>query len=138
MMKSGKRQRFLRINRWQRQSIKLSVAPPLVLFLFMFLLIAICQTEVRDVIITSTDEAAIVALTRWGVWLYLALAACFLAVVASTYVASRNVLGPFDRLLREMDEMLDGRRERKPLTVRPKDDLAKELLKRVNKLIERP
>ena len=137
MMKSGKRQRFLGINRWQRQSIKLSVAPPLALFLFMFLLIEIFQTEVRDVIITSSDEAAIVALTRWGVWLYLALAACFLAVVASTYVASRHVLGPFDRLLREMDEMLDGRRERKPLTVRPKDDLANELLKRVNRLIER-
>ena len=138
MMKSGKRQRFLSINRWQRQSIKLSVAPVLVLFLFMFLLIEIFQTELRDVIITSTDEAAIVALTRWVVWLYLALAAWFLAVVASTYVASRNVLGPFDRLLREMDEMLDGRRERKPLTVRPKDDLAKELLKRVNKFVEKP
>ncbi len=39
--------------------------------------------------------------------------------------------------MRELDEMLDGRRERKLLRVRPKDDLANELLKRVNKLIER-
>ena len=31
MMKSGKRQRFLHINRWQRQSIKLSVGPALAL-----------------------------------------------------------------------------------------------------------
>ena len=138
MMKSGKRQRFWGINRWQRQSIKLSVAPALVLFMFMFLLIEIFQTELRDVIITSSDEATVVVLARWGVWLFVALAACFLAVVTSTYVASRNVLGPFDRLLRELDEMLDGRRERKPLRVRPKDDLANELLKRVNKLIERP
>ncbi len=138
MMKRGKRQRFLRINRWQRQSIKLSVAPALALFLFMFLLIEIFQTQLRDVIITSTDEAAIVALTRWGVLLFVSLAACMLGVVTWAYVASRNVLGAVDRLLREMDEMLDGRRERKPLTVRPKDDLAKELLKRVNKLLERP
>ena len=137
MMKSGNR-RFLGINRWQRQSIRLSVAPALVLFMFMFFLIEVFQTELRDVIIVSSDEATIVALTRWGVWLFLALAACFLAVVTSTYVASRNVLGPFDRLLRELDEMLDGRRERKPLVVRPKDDLANELLKRVNRLIERP
>ncbi len=137
-MKSGKRKRFLGINRWQRQSIKLSVAPVLVLFLFMFLLIEVFQTQLRDVIITSSDEATIVALTRWGVWLFLALAACFLAVVTSTYAASRHVLGPFDRLLRELDEMLDGRRERKPLGVRPKDHLASELLKRVNKLIEKP
>ncbi len=138
MVKTEKRRRFVGLNRGQRLSITLAVAPALVLFLFVFLLIEIFEPELSDVIITSTDEAAIVALTRWGVWLYLALAACFLAVMASTYVASRHVLGPFDRLLREMDEMLDGRRERKPLTVRPKDDLAKELLKRVNKLIERP
>ncbi len=137
-MMSEKRRRFPGLNRWQRHSVTLAVAPALVLFLFMFLLIEIFQTQLRDVIITSTDEAAILALTRWGVLLFFALAACFLAVVASTYVASRNVLGPFDRLLREMDEMLDGRRERKPLTVRPKDDLAKELLKRVNKFVERP
>ena len=39
MMKSGKRKRFVRINRWQRQSIKLSVAPALALFMFMFVLI---------------------------------------------------------------------------------------------------
>ncbi len=138
MMKSGKRKRFAGLNRWQRHSVTLAVAPALVLFLFMFLLIEIFEPELSDVIIRSSDEATIVVLTRWGVWLFLALAACFLAVATSTYVASRNVLGPFDRLLRELDEMLDGRRERKPLRVRPKDDLANELLKRVNKLIERP
>ena len=49
MMKSEKRQRFLRINRWQRQSIKLSVAPALALFMFMFLLIEIFQPELSDV-----------------------------------------------------------------------------------------
>ncbi len=128
-MKSGKRQRFLRINRWQRQSIKLSVAPALVLFLFMFLLIEIFEPELSDVIITSSDEATVVVLTRWGVWLFAALAACSLAVVTWAYVASRNVLGAIDRLLRELDEILDGRRERKPLSVRVKDDLAHELLK---------
>ncbi len=64
MLKRGKRQRFLRINRWQRQSIKLSVAPPLVLFLFVFLLIEIFQPELSDVIIRSSDEATVVVLTR--------------------------------------------------------------------------
>ena len=55
-----------------------------------------------------------------------------------TYLASRTVLGAIDRLFREMDEMADGRRERKPLSVRAKDTLAHELVKRVNKLIEKP
>ena len=95
----------------------------------MFVLIEIFQTELRDVIITSTDEAAIVALTRWGVLLFLAAGGLF-PCRGGLDVRPRPAMssGPFDRLLREMDEMLDGRRERKPLTVRPKDDLAKELL----------
>ncbi len=138
MVKTGKRHRFVGLNRWQRHSITLAVAPALVLFLFVFLLIEIFQPELSDVIIRSSDEATVVVLTRWGVWMFVALAACMLAVVTWAYVASRNVLGAIDRLLREMDEMLDGRRERKPLSVRAKDTLAHELVKRVNRLIERP
>ena len=138
MMKSGERRRFVGLNRWQRHSVMLAVAPAFVLFLFMFLLIEIFQPELSDVIIRSSDEAAVVVLTRWGVWLFAALAACSLAVVTWAYVASRNVLGALDRLLKELDEMLDGRRERKSLSVRAKDTLAHELVKRVNKLIERP
>ncbi len=92
-MMSEKRRRFPGLNRWQRHSVTLAVAPALVLFLFMFLLIEIFQRELRDVIITSSDEATIVALTRWGVWLFVALAACFLAVVTSTYVASAMCSG---------------------------------------------
>ena len=138
MVKTGTRHRFGGLNRWQRHSVTLAVAPALVLFVFVFLLIEIFQPELSDVIIRSTDEATIVVLTRWGVWLFLGLAACSLALVTWTYVASRNVLGALDRLLREMDEMADGRRERKPLSVRAKDTLAHELVKRVNKLIEGP
>ncbi len=138
MVKTGKRHRFVGLNRWQRHSITLAVAPALVLFLFVFLLIEIFQPELSDVIIRSSDEATVVVLTRWGVWMFVALAACMLAVVTWAYVASRNVLGAIDRLLKELDEMADGRRERKPLSVRAKDTLAYELVKRVNKLIEKP
>ena len=138
MMKTGTRHRFVGLNRWQRHSVTLAVVPALVLFLFMFLLTEIFQPELSDVIIASSDEATIVVLTRWGVWMFVALAACRLAVVTWAYLASRSVLGPLDRLLRELDEILDGRRERKPLSVRAKDDLAHELVKRLNKLIEGP
>ena len=137
MVKTGTRHRLVGLNRWQRHSVMLAVMPALVLFVFMFLLIEIFQPELSDVIIRSSDEATIVVLTRWAVWLFLALAACMLAVVTWAYVASRNVLGALGGLLREMDEMLDGRRERKPMSVRAKDTLAHELVKRINQLLER-
>ena len=104
----------------------------------MFLLIAIFQAELSDVIMRCSDEVTIVVLTGWGLWLFLALAGISLHLVLHLSIRRQRLMCMRDRLLREMDEMLDGRRERKPLTVRPKDDLAKELLKRVNKLIERP
>ena len=108
MVKTGTRHRFAGLNRWQRHSVTLAVAPAIVLFVFMFLLIEIFQPELSDVIIRSSDEATVVVLTRWGVWLFLALAAISLALVTWTYLASRTVLGAIDRLFREMDEMADG------------------------------
>ena len=93
MVKTGTRHRFTGLNRWQRHSVTLAVAPALVLFVFMFLLIEIFQPELSDVIIRSSDEATIVVLTRWGVWLFLAPVAVFalmaglLAVVGSPWVA---------------------------------------------------
>ena len=41
MVKTGTRHRFTGLNRWQRHSVTLAVAPALVLFVFMFLLIEI-------------------------------------------------------------------------------------------------
>ncbi len=49
MVKTEKRHRFVGLNRWQRHSITLAVAPALVLFLFVFLLIEIFQPELSDV-----------------------------------------------------------------------------------------
>ena len=57
MVKTGTRHRFTGLNRWQRHSVTLAVAPAIVLFVFMFLLIEIFQPELSDVIIRSSDEA---------------------------------------------------------------------------------
>ena len=51
------------------------------------------------------------------------------------YAVSNDVVGPFDRIIRELDEVIDGG-ARQPITVRQRDELAHELLKRVNVLVK--
>ncbi len=48
---------------------------------------------------------------------------------------SNDVVGPLDRIIRELDEVIDGG-ARQPITVRQRDELAHELLKRVNVLVK--
>ncbi|HRZ39560.1 MAG TPA: hypothetical protein P5246_00985 [Candidatus Omnitrophota bacterium] len=57
-------------------------------------------------------------------------------VSLAMFYASNKIVGPYDRIVREMDEMLE-KGERKALGVRKGDTMFEELLKRVNKLIGR-
>jgi hypothetical protein len=50
-------------------------------------------------------------------------------------VTLQDLIGPFDRINRELDDIIAGR-SKKTIGVRPRDQIAKTLLKRVNVLIE--
>lgn len=61
---------------------------------------------------------------------------CFLmfCVLLWTCYTSNKILGPYKRIIRELDETLQGTRKG-PITVRKGDELFEELLKRINVLI---
>ncbi|KPA11371.1 conserved hypothetical protein, membrane, partial [Candidatus Magnetomorum sp. HK-1] len=59
----------------------------------------------------------------------------FLLVYWILYI-SNKILGPHERIIRELDEMIAGKKEKKPLTTRPNDQMFEELLPRINVLIE--
>jgi hypothetical protein len=61
-------------------------------------------------------------------WVFL-----IVCVVIAGYKAA-NMVGSFDRILREMDQVIDGS-EKKPLTSRKDDELTQQLLRRINVLI---
>lgn len=58
-----------------------------------------------------------------------------LSILLWTSYFSNKIIGPYSRILKELDEVLDGKRL-EVLHVRKGDTLFDELLKRVNKLIE--
>jgi len=60
----------------------------------------------------------------------------FLFLIYWAHKIANRILGPHDRIVRELDQVLAGKR-RQELKVRPGDDLFESLLHRINKLISR-
>jgi hypothetical protein len=55
--------------------------------------------------------------------------------VMEVFKASHSLVGSFGRIHRELDEIIEGK-SKKLITARPGDELAEDLLKRVNVLIQ--
>jgi nitrogen fixation/metabolism regulation signal transduction histidine kinase len=53
-----------------------------------------------------------------------------------TYYVSNKIVGPFERVLREVDDILAGKGKNK-IGIRSKDGMFEELVKRINALVER-
>jgi len=52
------------------------------------------------------------------------------------FYASNKILGPHERIIKELDQIITGKSERKTLSARKNDQLFEELLNRINILIE--
>ena len=59
-----------------------------------------------------------------------------IALVFWTLNVTTHYFGAYERILRELDQVLDGKREG-PIKIRRGDVIFEELLKRINQLIER-
>ena len=60
---------------------------------------------------------------------------CIFELYIFAFIFSHNMVGGFGRILNELDEIIDGN-SKKTISSRPHDTLTKELLKRVNLLVE--
>ncbi len=67
-------------------------------------------------------------------WILISLA--FLFIVLWTYYISNKIVGPFERVLREVDDILAGKGKKK-IGMRKGDVMFEELVKRIDALVER-
>ena len=58
-------------------------------------------------------------------------------IILWAYYKTNKIIGPHDRIIRELDEIIVGKRKG-TLTVRQGDDMFGELLERINTIIEKP
>ncbi len=126
--KPYKRSLLFHINTFQKQLI----FPVMLSCLFSFVCLAYLYryTDVGSVIYNEQYYFVKMALP----WILISLA--FLFIVLWTYYVSNKIVGPFERVLREVDDILAGKGKKK-IGTRKGDVMFEELVKRIDALVER-
>ena len=131
----SKRHKHLNGSRYQRRITSLIFITSLVFCVLISLIILYSHYQLINILlynkglqdIRSVNDLSIYVLV--SIWCLL-----FLFLIWANNVAS-NLLGAFERIIRELDEIIENK-EKRPVRARPSDELPNDLLKRINILIE--
>ncbi len=129
------RKKFFYLNKYQKQIIALVLIPTLILCILISVFITYFHKEIINFVLYTTNPPSPEFLNRWGNIILIVLWIYLIFVILWVENVSRKLVGAFGRILRELDEIIAGK-EQKSIKARKDDELANELLKRINKLIE--
>ncbi len=130
-----KRNVFLTANKYQDKIILLSFLPSAFIFLAFMAIVFIGNPIITKAIYHSSyPEMVKMVLTFTGAIVFCICLIVLLSMIMS-FVISHHIVGPFGRIIKELDDVLAGKNQ-KMITSRPGDDLATEVLKRVNPLVD--
>jgi len=80
------------------------------------------------------EDQQFLVIKKTMILLTVLISTSLLFLVYWAYVVSNRILGPYERILRELDKMIEEKKGR-PLKVRSQDEMFGELLQRINKLM---
>ena len=130
-----KRNQFVCKSKYQRQIIMLAFLPSVIIYLFMAVLVCIMYNDLTGVILRESAASSIIFLKNWSMGISATLTFLLIAILTWSFIVSCRLVGPFDRISRELDKAIDAKKKCK-LAAREGDDLANDILKRINILIE--
>jgi len=135
-MSQHKRKLLFRANKFQQPIINLILFPSIPIYLVTFLYIlyfyylvttdTIAPGQTFDIEVITTITASILAI----LWIFTGV------MLIWVYRVSNRMVGAFERILKEMDDVIEGK-GKKHIQARKGDTLAIELLQRVNSLIDK-
>jgi hypothetical protein len=135
MTKYKNRKLFLHTNKYQRQIINTALLPSL---MFCVLISVFClrfRFEIIDLLVYGTRPLSLAFIDKWLIVIVLGLWLFFIFILYQTFTISLSLVGPFERINKELDETIKGE-TRHHIKARDDDTLANELLERVNILID--
>jgi len=130
------KKRLFYMNRYQVRVLMLVLIPPVIIILTLSVLSNMFFDQLLSTLEQGSTETMMGFLSDWKMYFLLVLWILLTLIVVMTYVVSKNLLGAFTRLFREMDEIIAGERLKMPLKARKRDALANDLLTRINKMSE--
>jgi|GEM_PF-1715547 len=123
-------------SKYQWQILALSLVPIVLGYFLLAGFLHHFNNQIGDHLVRGIPlDDIIVQIPRQVVMIDLFLVGLCFIFSMLVLAVSQDVVGPFDRINRELDDIIAGRSKR-TIVVRPRDKLAQELLKRVNVLIE--
>ena len=134
MPENYKRQILFRTNQFQRPIINVVIASALVTIIVITLCISYVYNGMVDEIMNPTTNVPTEELLILIV--LMCMPVIFSSIVLWTYRITNEMVGAFERLLRELDQIITSKKK-EHLVVRKRDVLAGELIKRINILIDR-
>ncbi len=126
---------YVTSNKYQTEIILLTFIPSVLTFLSFISFVVIANPAISKAIfhISFYDKEKLINDYSWLMIFFMCL--FFVIALYCSFIVSHHMVGAFGRIIRELDEIIAGRSQ-KAISCRPKDTLTKDLLKRVNVLIE--
>jgi len=133
-MSKGFKRSLFKTSKFQRPVLNLLIGFGLAMATLTIICLAFLFYSMVDAV-ESPERSATTMKTTMSLALVLIPFIAILGVVLA-YVITNRLLGPFERILRELDEVVAGR-SKGPIGARKCDLLANEILERVNVLISK-
>lgn len=134
MPESSKRRIFLRVSKFQQPVLYLFVFSALMVVISLTLSASYLYVDITNAVINSGAEVPTAKI--WLLLSLMTLPLIFLVIIVWAYYVSNKSLGAFERILRELDEIVT-KNEKRHIKARKGDKLAEELLAHINTLIDR-
>ncbi len=133
--KSKKRNVFSTANKYQDKIVLLSFLPSTLIFLAFITIVFIGNPIISQAVFhSSVSSITNLVYTFTGTIIFLLCFIILLSMIFS-FVISHRIVGPFGRIIKELDDVIEGKTKRL-ITSRPGDELAEDFLKRVNVLVD--
>lgn len=130
-----KRAYFSTVNKYQITIILLTFFPSAMIFLTFIGIVLVGDPMISKAMAHTPLAGMENLISRFAGWMLFLMCAIFLGTLALAFIISLNMVGAFERINRELDAIIAGQSKR-VVTCRPHDDLARDLLKRINVLAE--
>ena len=125
---------ILNTNRFQ----KLIIYPTLIFSLIAAVMVYLClEYNIRISIYPKESTILNIDATQFREaipYMLVGIALMLICIISWSYYISNQIVGPHNRIVKELDEVIEGNRTT-PLTVRKDDKMFTELLERINKII---
>ena len=122
-------------NKYQRKIILLAFIPGALIFMAFICIVFIGAPNFSKAIFHTSFWNLENSVNQISGLLVLLMCLIFLFSMIQAFIISHKMLGAYERIIRELDEIISGRSQ-KTIKGRPYDTLTNDLLKHINVLVE--